>query len=79
MGKYQTGICIHQRLYVAILEGKEVTDLCEKQMESPLVPVLLASDNYDLLGPDLGTDPAPVQILYIKPLSVDEVLNVNLV
>ena len=72
MGKYQMGVRIRERFYIAILEGFQVKDLQQDKMESELIPVLEASENYAHITGTLNKD-NPCQVLYVKPLSVDKV------
>ena len=72
MGKYQIGVQIEGKFYIAALEGHQVKDLQVNKKKSNLVPAIIASDNYALLGPE-SSDTDEVNVLYVKPLSVEQV------
>ena len=72
MGKYQVGVQIEGKFYIAVLEGHQVKDLQVNKKKSDLVPAIIASDNYALLGPE-SSDTGEVNVLYVKPLSVEQV------
>ena len=72
MGKYQVGVQIEDKFYIAVLEGHQVKDLQVNKKKSDLVPAIIASDNYALLGLE-SSDTDEVNVLYVKPLSVEQV------
>ena len=73
MAKYEVGIQIGVKLFIAIIDPPELNALKREEIDNDLIPILLQCDNYLLLEDFDGIPDNKVHILCEKVLTQEEV------
>lgn len=77
MGKFLCAVRIVDRIYICVLDEKQIKELREKNMDSDVGVALVATENYQYVVTSDHETLEQVAVLYVKGLSTEEVLKIS--